>query len=129
MGISKFLKMAFLIDALVAIVYGLVMLLIPDIHADLMTFPYEEFSNRFIGSLFIGFGIGNLLAWLKATSWEQVELVVIMNLGFLFFGLAVVIYCIAFAILPVTAFLQTGLIIFLMILFLYGYYEAKKKSV
>ena len=128
MEISKFLKIAFLIDGLVAIVYGFVMLLIPDIHADLMGFPYEEFSNRFVGSLFLGFGIGNLLAWFKGTSWEQVELVVIMNLGFLFFGLAVVVYCIALAILPVTALLQTGLIIFLMILFLYGYYEAKMKS-
>ncbi len=128
MEISKFLKTALLIDGLIAIVYGFVMLLIPDIHADLMGFPYEEFSGRFIGSLFLGFGVGNFLAWLKATSWEQVEFVVLMNLGFFFTGLIVVVYCIAFAILPIAALLQIGLLIFLMILFLYGYYEAKMKS-
>ncbi|MHA1908981.1 MAG: hypothetical protein ACW98Y_16895 [Candidatus Thorarchaeota archaeon] len=128
MEISKFLKMSFLIDALIAIVYGLVMLVIPDIHANLMGFPYEEFADRMIGALFIGYGAGNLLAWLKASTWDQVELVVIMNLVFLMIGLGVMIYCIALAILPVMALLQTGLFILLLVLFLYPYYEAKMKS-
>lgn len=128
MEISKFLKMALLIDGLIAIVYGFVMLLIPDIHADLMGFPYEEFSGRLIGSLFLGFGFGNILAWLKATSWEQVEFVVIMNLVFFVFGLIVVVYCMALAILPIMALIQIGLLLFLMILFLYACYEAKMKS-
>jgi len=128
MEISKFLKMALLIDALVAFGYGLVMLLIPDVHANLMGFPYEEFADRYIGALFIGFGVGNFLGWMKSTSWEQVELVVIMNISFLFIGLAVILYCIAVAILPVMAFFQVGLSSFLLILFLYPYYEAKMKS-
>ncbi len=127
MEISKFAKNSFLIDALVAIIYGLVLLLLPEQHATLMGFPYEEFADRYMGSLFIGFGVGNLLAY-RAATWDQVELVVIMNLTFLVVGLIVALYCIAVAILPVMAFMQAGLMLFLTFLFLYSYYEAKMKK-
>jgi len=126
MEISKFLKMSFMIDGLVAIVYGLVMLLIPDIHAAAFAFPYEEFADRYIGSLFLAFGVGNLLAY-RASSWDNVEFVVIMNIAFLLIGTIVILYSIAVAVLPVLAFMQVGLSLFLLILFLYGYYEAKMK--
>ena len=128
MEISKFLRISLLIDGLFAVGYGLVMLLIPDIHANIMGFPYEEFADRMIGSLFIGFGVGNLLAWYKATTWENVEFVVIMNLTFFFLSLAIMIYSIAFAIVPIMGVIQIGLVSFLMILFLYAYYEAKFKA-
>ena len=127
MEISKFLKYSFLIDGLVALVYGLVMLLIPDIHATVLSFPYEEFADRYIGALFIGFAIGNLLAY-RASSWENVEFVVYMNITFLVLGLFVGLYCIAMAVLPVIAFTQMGLTVFLLVLFLYAYYEAKMKK-
>ncbi len=127
MEISKFLRMSFLIDGLVAIVYGLVMLLIPDIHASMFTFPYEEFADRYIGALFLGYGIGNLLAY-RASSWETVELVVLMNLTFLVIGLFVILYSIAVAILSVAAYMQVGLTLFLLFLFLYSYYEVKFKK-
>jgi hypothetical protein len=127
MEISKFLKYAFLIDGLVALVYGLVMLLIPDIHAAVFNFPLEEFADRYIGALFIGFAIGNILAY-RASTWEVVEFVVYMNLTFLILGLFVGLYSIAVAILPITGLAQMGLEAFLLILFLYAYYEAKMKK-
>jgi hypothetical protein len=127
MEISKFLKISFLIDGLVAVVYGLVMLLIPDMHAAWFGFPFEEFADRFIGALFIGFGIGNLLAY-RATLWENVEFVVYMNLTFLILGLIVELYSIAMTIIPMTMLAQVGLTAFLLILFIYAYYEAKMKS-
>lgn len=127
MEITKFARISFLIDALVAIIYGLVMLLIPEQHATLMGFPYEEFANRYVGALFLGYGIGNLLAY-RASSWEQVELVVFMNLGFLVLGLITALYCIAVAVLPALAYMHVGLMVFLIFLFLYSYYEAKMKK-
>ncbi len=127
MEISKFLKMSFLIDGLVVTVYGLVMLLIPDVHATMFGFPYEEFADRYVGSLFLGFGIGNLLAY-RASSWENVELVVLMNLTTLVIGLLVILYSIAVALLPVAAYLQVGLVLLLLFLFLYSYYEVKFKK-
>ena len=126
MEISRFLKMSFMIDGLVAIVYGLVMLLIPDLHAAAFVFPYEEFADRYIGSLFLAFGVGNLLAY-RASSWENVEFVVIMNIAFLLIGTIVILYSIAIAVLPIVGLMQFGLSCFLLILFLYGYYEAKMK--
>ena len=127
MEISKFLRMSFLIDGLVAIVYGLVMLLIPDIHANMFGFPYEEFADRFTGSLFLGYGVGNLLAY-RASSWENVEFVVLMNLTFLAIGLLVMLYSIAMALIPVAGYMQVGLILFLLFLFLYSYYEVRFKK-
>ena len=127
MEISKFAKMAFLVDGLVAVIYGLIMLLIPDIHATVQSFPYEEFADRYIGALFIGYGIGNILAY-RSSMWETVELVVIMNITFLILGLIVGLYCIAIAVLPINGLLQMGLMIFLLLLFLYAWYEAKMKG-
>lgn len=127
MEISKFLKMSFLIDGLVALIYGLVMLLIPDMHAAAFGFPYEEFADRYVGTLFLAFAVGNLLAY-RASTWENVEFVVIMNIVFLLLGTVIILYTIAVAVLPVLAFMQVGLSCFLLILFLYGYYEAKMKS-
>ena len=127
MEILKFLKISFLIDGLVAFVYGLVMLLLPEMHANLFGFPYEEFADRYIGALFLGFCVGNLLAY-RASSWENVEFVVMMNITFLLIGTLIILYSIAVAVLPVTAFMQVGLSLFLLFLFLYSYYEAKMKS-
>ena len=127
MEISKFLKYSFLIDGLVALIYGLWMLLLPESHATLFNFPYEEFADRFIGALFIGFAIGNLLAF-RASSWENVEFVVYMNLTFLIIGLVVELYAIAMAIIPVIMFAQVALTAFLLLLFIYAYYEAKMKK-
>ena len=127
MEISKFLKISFLIDGLVALVYGLVMLLIPDLHAAAFVFPYEEFADRYIGALFLAFAVGNLLAY-RASTWENVEFVVVMNIAFLLVGTVIILYSIAVTVLPVAAFMQVGLSCFLLILFLYGYYEAKMKN-
>ena len=127
MEISKFLKYSFLIDGLVALVYGLWMLLLPESHATLFSFPYEEFADRFVGALFLGFAIGNLLAY-RASSWENVEFVVYMNLTFLIIGLVVELYSIAMAIIPPTMFAQVVLTLFLLFLFVYAYYEAKMKK-
>jgi len=127
MEISKFLKISFLIDGLVAVIYGLVMLLIPEMHATAFSFPYEDFADRYIGALFLGFGVGNLLAY-RASSWENVEFVVMMNLTFLVIGSLIILYSIAVAVLPFTAYMQLGLSLFLLFLFLYSYYEAKFKK-
>ena len=127
MEISKFAKMALLIDGLIALVYGLIMLLLPEQHATFFAFPYEEFADRFIGSLFLGFGVGNLLAY-RASSWENVEYVIYMNMIFLILGNVVMLYSIAVALLPIAGFVQIGLMSFLLVLFLYAYYEAKMKS-
>ncbi|MFW9786518.1 MAG: hypothetical protein ACFFE2_14170 [Candidatus Thorarchaeota archaeon] len=127
MEISKFLRYSFLIDGLVALIYGLWMLLIPDSHATLFNFPFEEFADRFIGALFIGFAIGNLLAF-RSSMWENVEFVVYMNLTFLILGLIVELYAILTNIIPPTMYAQVVLTVFLLILFLYAYYEAKMKS-
>lgn len=127
MEISKFLKMSFLIGGLCAIVYGLVYLLIPDIHANMVGFPYAESADRTIGSLLLGYGVGNLLAY-RASSWENVELVVLMSLTFLVIGVFVALYSIAIGLLPVAAYMHVGLALFLMFLFLYSYYEVKFKK-
>ena len=127
MEISKFLKISFLIDGLVVLVYGLIMLLIPEMHDNFFGFPYTEFADRFIGALFLGFSVGNLLAY-RASSWENVEFVVIMNITVLSFGLIVELYSIAMAVLSVNVFPLVILTAFLLILFLYAYYEAKMKK-
>ena len=128
MEMSKFLKMAFLVDGIIALVYGFIMLFIPEQHAVLFGFPLEEFADRFIGGLFVTFAVGNLLAYYRGSSWENVELVIYMNITFLVICNMVMLYSMAVALIPIAGFVQVGLMLFLLILFLYAYYEAKMKS-
>ena len=127
MEISKFLKYAFLIDGLIALLYGLWMLLLPEQHMTMFGFPLEEFADRFIGGMMLAFAVGNLLAF-RASSWENVEFVIYMNMAFFIICEVVMLYAIAVALIPITGFVQIGLMSFLLILFLYAYYEAKMKS-
>ncbi|TET07610.1 MAG: hypothetical protein E3J86_12560 [Candidatus Thorarchaeota archaeon] len=127
MEISKFLKYAFIIDGLIALVYGLILLLIPEQHMAFFGYPFEEFADRFTGGMMVAFGIGNLLAY-RASSWENVELVIYMNMAFSLICSTVMLYSFAVGLLPIAAFLQIGLMMFLFLLFLYAYYEAKMKN-
>ncbi|MHA1963254.1 MAG: hypothetical protein ACXACG_00925 [Candidatus Thorarchaeota archaeon] len=127
MEISKFLKYAFLIDGLVALVYGLILLLIPEQHMAFFVYPFEEFADRFVGGMMVAFGVGNLLAY-RASSWENVELVIYMNMTFFILCSIEMAYSFAVGLIPIAGFLQIGLMSFLLILFLYAYYEAKMKT-
>ena len=127
MEISKFLKYAFLIDGLIALSYGLWLLLLPEQHMTLFGYPFEEFADRFVGGMMTAFGVGNLLAY-RASSWENVEFVIYMNMTFFVLCDIVMLYAIAVGLIPIMGFVQIGLMSFLLILFLYAYYEAKMKT-
>ena len=127
MEISKFLKFALLIDGLIALGYGLILLLFPEQHQAFFGYPFEEFADRFIGSMMLAFGVGNLLAY-RASSWENVEFVIYMNMTFFVLCDVVMLYSIAVGLIPIMGFVQIGLMSFLLILFLYAYYEAKMKT-
>ena len=127
MEISKFLKMAFLIDFIIAFAYGLWLLLFPEQHMTMFGFPYDEFADRFIGGMMIAFGVGNLFAY-RASSWENVEFVIYMNMTFFLICNLEMLYAIAVGLIPITGLTQIGIMSFLLILFLYAYYEAKMKK-
>ncbi|MCK5389835.1 MAG: hypothetical protein KAJ36_05060 [Candidatus Thorarchaeota archaeon] len=127
MEISKFLKMAFLIDALVALVYGLVLIIIPEQHMAFFGYPFEAFADMFTGGLMVAFGVGNVFAY-RASLWENVEIVVYMNIAFNLFGSIIMLYSMAVGLIPIMGFAQIGLMMFLFILFIYAYYEAKMKK-
>ncbi len=127
MEISKFLKFALLIDGLIALGYGLILLLFPEQHQAFFGYPFEEFADRFIGGMMLAFGVGNLLAY-RASSWENVEFVIYMNMTFFVLCDVVMLYSIAVGLIPIMGFVQIGLMSFLLILFLYAYYEVKMKT-
>lgn len=127
MEISKFLKFALLIDGLIALGYGLILLLFPEQHQAFFGYPFEEFADRFIGGMMLAFGVGNLLAY-RASSWENVEFVIYMNMTFFVLCDVVMLFSIAVGLIPIMGFVQIGLMSFLLILFLYAYYEAKMKT-
>jgi uncharacterized membrane protein YagU involved in acid resistance len=77
---SKGLKNLFLFHFIVAIVFGLTYLLIPETFASIVQWPLREtFPYRLLGAALMGFGVSSWLAF-KNQLWESVKIVVVMEI-------------------------------------------------
>lgn len=127
MEISKFLKFTFLIHFLIALSMGLIFFLVPEMAMSALGFTPEPFANRTVGALFIAFAIGSLLGY-RAESWERVEIVVLMDIIWLLFGLIAIVWSMVTITMPTTALAFVGLFVFLLLIFGYSFYEVKYKT-
>ncbi len=85
-------KYFFLGHFVIAMTYGVLLLLFPRLFGIMANWPYEEFFfTRLSGALMIGFGAGSILAF-RETKWERVEIYVLAEIVWLFVGLIVDIY-------------------------------------
>ncbi len=117
--LSKLSKYIFLFHFFVALVFGVIWFAAPEFWNTLTGWPSEIASGRIVGMATIMLAIGCLFGY-RATSWEQVEILVIMELIFNILGaIGMVWNIIAIPTLPVVAWLLIGLMGLFAVLFLY----------
>lgn len=122
---SKGLKNLFLFHFIVAIVFGLTYLLIPETFASIVQWPLREtFPYRLLGAALMGFGVSSWLAF-KNQLWESVKIVVVMEIVWCGLGTLVMLWGMFTQGLPAIGWLNTALMAFFTVTF--GYYLISEK--
>jgi hypothetical protein len=127
-GISKLLKLTFLIHFFVAVIFGLVFTVIVEFYVELIGWPYEDpVTGRVLGAMFLGLAVASLLSW-RETKWESVKIVVQMEIAWLVIGTAVHLFAIfTDPLLRINAsfmiWIQTAILLIFLIAFIWFYYD------
>jgi O-antigen/teichoic acid export membrane protein len=125
--ITKQAKYIFLLHFIVALVFGALWFFAPGYWNTLTGWPPQIASGRIVGMATIMMAIGCFLAY-RATSWQQVEIFVVMELIYNIVGAIGMLWSvIEDPTLPLVAWLLIGLLGLFALLFLYVYFTGKKK--
>ena len=117
-------KYVFLLSFIVALVFGAFWFLMPEYWSTLTGWPVEYASGRIVGMATLMVAIGSFLAYQK-TTWEQIEIYVIMGLIFNILGAIGMLWSIFTVTLPVVAWALIGLLGLFSVLFLYVFFTAR----
>jgi hypothetical protein len=120
---SKILKYGFLIHFIVAIAFGLGYFFVPDTLLDFFEWPVQDlYVVRVLGAAFIGISSSSILGYLT-TSWDNVKIIVQMELVWLIFGILGAFWSLLGAVeYPLFAIIAPLLLIGFLIAFGYSYY-------
>lgn len=121
--ISNRLKTIFMLYAIFAFILGFLYLLMPVAWGNLVDWiPAQPFDHRIIGAAFLAFGLG---AWLAArkTSWDQVSVVVQMNLVWTVLATALMVWGMVAGGLPTLGWVYVVAVGGFALAFLMSYFE------
>jgi hypothetical protein len=94
------LKITFLVHVIVAGIFGLVFLLIPEMFGGMMGAPIKEPSTfRLLGAALIAFAASSWFAY-RETVWERVKIVVQMEIVWTILGVLATLWGLMFEGLP-----------------------------
>jgi len=79
---SKLLKTTFLVHGIVAVVFGVILLVVPGRFLSVLGWrPIDPIMARFVGAAFLALAWGDIRGW-SAHSWPEVNILVEVQLAF-----------------------------------------------
>ena len=123
--LSSLTKYIFLLTFLAQIIFGVLFFFSPETWIALTGWPNEISTGRVLGAAIMVLALGALLAF-RATSWEQVELFVIIQILWNILGLVAMLWNYFTMVLPVAVWLVIGLLALYLVFYLFVYYKAKQ---
>ncbi len=115
------MKTTFLIHAILGTLFGLAYLLIPKKFGSFLNWQVmEPEAYRIVGAAILGFAASSWLAY-SASAWEQVKIVVQMEIVWTILGTLVLLYGICFAGLPAFAWVNAIILVVFAVLFIVFY--------
>ena len=122
--ISNLAKYVFLLHFIIALIFGAFWFLLPEYYCTLTGWPVEYASGRIVGMATLMMGIGSFFAYRK-TTWDQVEIYVIMELVFNILGAIGMVWNMLVMTLPIVGWALVGLLGLFAVLFLYIFFTAR----
>jgi len=123
--ISSFSKYIFLLAFIAQIIFGVWFFIAPESWTTLTGWPTETASGRVLGGAIIALAVGGLFAY-RATSWDKVEIYVMIQLLWNIFGLVAMLWAYFTMTLPMATWLIVGLLCLYLVLFLVVYMKEKQ---
>ena len=106
MKISQGLKTTFLVHFIAALLFGLSFLFMPVLVGSWYGLNVQEPDTyRLLGAAMLGFAVSSWFAY-RATDWESVRIVVVMELVWTILGTLVLLYALLFASFPALGWLN-----------------------
>jgi hypothetical protein len=103
------LRITFLVHFIVALIFGLTYLLIPELYGELVGFPaLQPEIYRALGAAVLGFAAGSILAY-RETNWEKVIIVVRMVIVWAVLGTLAMLWGLIFGDLPPNGWLTAAI--------------------
>ncbi len=107
---SKGLKLTFLFHGVVATVFGLALLLVPRLLADLASWtPFDPLMTRIAGTALLALALGSWIGFFSA-GWDQVRVIVLAEVLFTVVGALAGAYELVLGHAPVAAIVPTGVL-------------------
>ena len=122
--IPQIAKYVFLLHFIIALVFGAFWFLMVEYWPILTGWPVEYASGRMVGMATLMMAIGSFFAYRK-TTWEQVEIYVIMELVFNILGVIGMVWNMLTMTLPIVGWALIGLLGLFSVLYLYVFFTAK----
>jgi hypothetical protein len=124
--ISRGLRTTFLAQTVIHVLFGLVLLLIPDVYAKLTGLPVLDWAMsiaRMLGASQLGFSVADWFAY-KETAWERVKIVVQMEIVFNVLGTLAGVYALIFGGWPARFWMNVVITAAFAVAFTVFYYRA-----
>jgi len=122
--LTQGLKTTFLIHFIVALLFGLGFLLIPNLLGNWYGLKVQDWTGyRLLGGALLGFGVSSWLCY-KANSLESIRIVVVMEIVWPILGALVIIYALLFAGYPALAWINA--VIFAAFAIAFGWFYFRK---
>ena len=123
--LSSLAKYIFLVSFLAQVLFGVLFFFSPETWIAITGWPNEPSTGRVLGAAIMVLALGALLAY-RASSWEQVELYVLMQILWNILGLVAMLWNYFTIALPVAVWLLIGLLALFLVFYLFVYYKAKQ---
>jgi O-antigen/teichoic acid export membrane protein len=124
-NISDLAKYVFLMHVIATLIFGVWFFLSPESWVALTEWPVELASGRMLGAALLMMAVGSFMGY-RATSWEQVELYVTIQIVWNLLGTISLLWSYATMTLPVAGWINIGVLVLFLLLFGYVYYQAKQ---
>jgi hypothetical protein len=122
--LSQGLKTTFLVHFIVALLFGLGFLLIPIAVGSIYGLNVQEPEiYRLLGGAMLGFAVSSWLSY-KATNWDSVRIVVVMEIVWTILGTLVMLYALLIAGFPALGWINA--IIFAAFAIAFGWFYFQK---
>ncbi len=118
---SRGLRITFLIHAIVALIFGIVMYLQPALWANLVNWtPFDRHVTRLYGAALLALAVGSWFGY-RAAHWEEVRILLLLEIAFTVLSTIAGLWIVLFSAGPIFAWIAIAIWVIFAAAWIYFY--------